>query len=320
LGGVGAQGASIVVDDSGNAYVTGTTNGNFPVTPGAYQTVLEGAGAGAGFVSKLNPDGTGLVYSTYLGGAIDIESFNTDGAFGIAVDSSGNAYVTGKTIGGVPVTADVFPIEEPHSQNAFVTKFNAAGSGLIYSTYLADSSSSPPTPFFEVGNGIALDGSGNAYVVGTTNSANFAVTTGAFQTALGGGKDAFVAKLAVPATASPTPTPTRTPIPTPSRSPTSTATPSPSVTSTPTVTATTTPTPTPVALLAFSRSEVTIHATFDSEKGARPKSKTIELINKKKTADGASIDVTGVAVRAYFQRRRTVPGSASRRASIARSR
>ena len=349
------QGAGIAVDGSDSAYVTGTTNCNFnfPVTSGAFQTTC--TGLEAGFVTKFKLDGTGLSYSTYLGGGYDPVGSNGDGAFGITVDASGNAYVTGQTLGAVPVTADILPVEVSRSVNAFVTKFNAAGSGLIYSTYLADSALSGSS-FHDAGIGIALDGSGNAYVMGNTNSVNFVTTAGAFQTTYGGNGDVFVAKLAIPATVSPTPTPTptptltptptptptRTPIPTPSPTPTSsssatstptatatpttspsatptgTASPTPTTTASPTVTATPTSTPTttatptvtptatstptptatptPIAVLTFSHSELTIHATFDSEKGAKPKSKKIKLINKKKTAGGASIDITGVAV------------------------
>jgi hypothetical protein len=182
LGGTGTdQAAGIVVDGSGNAYVTGsTTSTNFPT-----QSALHGANAGAGdvFVSKLNAAGSALLYSTYLGGSGD------DQGTRIAVDGSGNAYVTGYT------SSTDFPTQgPPQATNAggtydvFVSKLNAAGSALLYSTYLGGTGG-------EAGNGIAVDGSGNAYVTGYTSSTNFP-TQGPLQAAhAGGGGDVFVSKL-----------------------------------------------------------------------------------------------------------------------------
>ncbi|HEV2245117.1 MAG TPA: SBBP repeat-containing protein, partial [Terriglobia bacterium] len=86
------RGSAIAVDAAGNAYVTGYTySNNFPTTPGAFQTTF-GGGNGDAFVSKLNPSGSALIYSTYLGGA------HVDLSYGIAVDGAGNAYVTGNTM------------------------------------------------------------------------------------------------------------------------------------------------------------------------------------------------------------------------------
>ena len=175
---------SITVDASGNAYVIGVTqSNNFPVTAGAFQTVY-GGGARTAFVTKLNPTGTALVYSTYLGGN------NFDNGNSIAVDGAGDAYVTGATSSSnFPTTAGAFQTTLVGSSNAFVAKLNPAGSALIYSTFLGGSGG-------DSGFGIAIDGAGNAYVAGRTSSSNFPTTAGAFQTAFGTGPDdAFVTKL-----------------------------------------------------------------------------------------------------------------------------
>jgi hypothetical protein len=190
LGGRGGEsGHSIAVDASGSAYVTGfTTSSNFPITPGAFQTTLGGAGEDA-FVSKLNAAGSALVYSTYLGGS------SYDAGIGIAVDTSGDAYVIGQTFSAnFPITPGAFQTTFTGSSLgghsvAFVSKLNAAGSALLYSTYLGGSS-------YDAGIGIAVDTSGDAYVIGQTDSSNFPTTPGAFQTTLGSVlTDAFVSKL-----------------------------------------------------------------------------------------------------------------------------
>jgi hypothetical protein len=179
----------IVVDASGNAYVTGRTfSSDFPITPGAFQTT-SGGGSDA-FVSKLNAAGSALLYSTYLGGS------NWESSEGIAIDASGNAYVTGVTFSSnFPTTPGAFQTTSGGGgsrfgfEDAFVSKLNAAGSALLYSTYLGGSS-------FDESFGIAVDGSGNAYVTGDTGSSNFPTTPGAFRTTFGGGDfDAFVSKL-----------------------------------------------------------------------------------------------------------------------------
>ena len=125
-----------------------------------------------------------LVYSTYLGGS------NLDDCWGIAVDSSGNAYVTGHTYStDFPTTAGAFQTTFNGSIDAFVTKLNSSGTGLLYSTYLGGSD-------VDFGYGIAVDTSGNAYVAGETRSSEFPTTAGAFQTTYAGGdRDAFVIQL-----------------------------------------------------------------------------------------------------------------------------
>jgi len=176
-------GNGIAVDGSGNAYVTGQTGStDYDVTTGAFQTTNEGSYDV--FVTKLNASGSGLVYSTYIGGSYG------DYGSGIAVDGSGNAYVTGRTGStDYDVTTGAFQTTNGGNDDVFVTKLNASGSGLVYSTYIGGSND-------DGGRAIAVDGSGNAYVVGLTLSTNYDVTAGAFQTTHGGGtRDVFVTKL-----------------------------------------------------------------------------------------------------------------------------
>ena len=173
-----AYNAAIAVDGSGNAYVTGDTSSDDFPTESAYDTEL--GGASDAFVTKLNDTGSALTYSTYLGGG------SVDYGFGIAVNANGNAFVTGDT------SSDDFPMASAYDDtrdgtDAFVTTLNAAGSALMYSTYLGGGSS-------EIGHGIALDGSGNAYVTGVTWSTDFVTTTSAYQGTFGGDQDAFVTK------------------------------------------------------------------------------------------------------------------------------
>ncbi len=189
LGGSGDDsGNALAVDGSGNAYVTGwTPSSNFPTTPGAFDRSFDGGsyfGTDA-FVTKLNAAGSGLVYSTFLGGAGD------DVGYAIAVDGSGNAYVAGYTTSsGFPITPGAFDTGYNNISDAFVTKLNSAGGGLAYSTFLGGSGD-------DKGFGLAVDGSGNAYVTGWTTSSDFPTTPGAFDTSYNGGTyiDAFMTKL-----------------------------------------------------------------------------------------------------------------------------
>lgn len=180
IGGRGDDRAyGIAVDSAGAAYVAGsTTSSNFPVR-GAIQAKLSG-GRNA-FVLKLSPAGNTLAYSTYLGGNA------ADTAYGIAVDGSGNAYVAGDTTSAAfPATA--FQRNNRGAPDGFVAKLAADGSRLLYSTYLGGSSEDHVTA-------IAVDASGSAVVAGSTYSPDFPVAN-AYQPALAGGQDAFVAKLA----------------------------------------------------------------------------------------------------------------------------
>ena len=183
LGGSGFdQAYNVAVDAAGNAYVTGVAyTSNFPVTPGAFQTTRSGTDA---FVAKLSPDGRSLVYATYLSGA---------NCQGIAVDSSGSAYLTGYASINFPTTPGAFRTSLRGGFDAFATKLSPDGSSLVYSTILGSS-------FDDFGYDIALDAGGNAYVTGTTvyrapGPGDFP-TVNAFQPAYGGGNnDAFVTKV-----------------------------------------------------------------------------------------------------------------------------
>ena len=176
------QGNRIALDTSGSAYVTGpTTSPNFPTTPGVFDTTMNGGNAA--FVTKLHPSGAVLVYSTFLDG------FSTESGNGIAVDASGSAYVTGETFSfDFPTTAGAFAPTINGYSDAFVTKLNATGSAFVYSTFIGGSNN-------DWGNGIAVDTSGSAYVMGATLSPNFPTTVGAFDTTHNGDIDVFVTKL-----------------------------------------------------------------------------------------------------------------------------
>jgi hypothetical protein len=187
------EGHGIAIDSLGNAYITGFSySANFPIITGAFQSVLHGYNDA--FVSKLNPTGSALIYSTYLGGS------SYDEANGIAVDTSGNAYVTGFTYSAnFPASQHTFQTTWSGGFDAFVSKLNASGSTLLYSTYLGGSGD-------DYGYAIAVDASNSAYVAGRTYSSDFPTTAGAFQTTLGGPSggghdDAFVVKLNASGTA-----------------------------------------------------------------------------------------------------------------------
>ena len=192
LGGSGNdEGLGIAVDISGNAYVTGSTYSNdFPKagTPAPFQGTLSGGSGSDAFVTKLNSEGTALVYSTYLGGG------SNDYGQGIAVDSPGNAYVTGYTdSSNFPMVAGDTPFQDSNKggSDVFVTKINSEGTELDYSTYLGGSSN-------DYGKGIAVDSSGYAYVTGYTfytYSSHFPTAGTPFQDSNEGGSDAFVTKL-----------------------------------------------------------------------------------------------------------------------------
>ena len=177
-------GEGIAVDAAGSAYVTGwTDSSNFPIQS-AYQATFKGSEDA--FVTKLAPAGNALIYSTYLGGSA------SQTALGIAVDSTGSAFVTGYTY-----SAD-FPTLSPYQsykagQDAFVARLASAGNALVFSTYLGGS-------LDEEGLGITVDGAGSAYVTGFTESPDFP-THAPFQATLRGSSTAFVTKLATPATA-----------------------------------------------------------------------------------------------------------------------
>ncbi len=183
FGGTGADSASAVaVDGAGNAYLTGYTN-----NAGLVGTLLGLSGGEDVFVTKLSADLSTALYTTYLGGS------GNERANAIAVDSSGNAHVTGWTQSAGTLGVGAFPTASPYqgslngTQDAFIFKLNAAGNALTYSTFLGGSGNA------DVGNGIAVDNSGSIYMVGTTTSADFPVSASAVGKTLAG-SEAFVAK------------------------------------------------------------------------------------------------------------------------------
>ena len=179
LGGTGYDyGYGIAVDSQGCAYVTGYTNSsNFP-TANAYDSSFNSSYDV--FVTKFTASGNALVYSTYLGGS------GNDCGYGIAIDSSGCAYVTGYTASSNFPTANPYQGTKAGGDEVFVTKFSAAGNALSYSTFLGGSGN-------DYGWGIAVDSSGCAYVTGYTASSNFP-TANPYQATCGGSYDVFVTK------------------------------------------------------------------------------------------------------------------------------
>jgi hypothetical protein len=182
LGGPGSDTAqSVTLDSNGAAYVVGHTSSPWPTTAGAYDTVFNGATDA--FVTKLSPNGAGLVFSTYLGG------LSRDLAYDVARDPGGNIYVVGYTGSrDFPTTAGAFDTVFNGGSDAFVTKLNPMGNALVYSTFLGSASS-------DRADSIALDTAGSAFVTGTTSSPGFPVTAGAFDPGFNGGTDVFVTKL-----------------------------------------------------------------------------------------------------------------------------
>jgi len=218
LGGSYNDGASgIAVDAAGSAYVTGIAYSNdFPTTKGAYQTTLPTTHYGIGtsaFVTKFSPSGASLIYSTYLGGR------TTERGSAIAVDANGAAYVTGLTDSLDFPVLSAYQSQLPALQgSAFVTAFSPAGNTLMYSTYLGGSGSGIANlGNSDQGYGIALDGSGSAYIAGVTYSTDFPTTPSAYQPVspnklpplYGVDGSAFVTKLPAPASTGP-PSPTIT--------------------------------------------------------------------------------------------------------------
>jgi sugar lactone lactonase YvrE len=210
-------GTAIAVDSSGDAYVTGVVYAsNFPATSGAYQTLNHSSATTFdAFVAKLNSTGTALVYATYLGGSGNTSVAGTlnhgDYPTGINIDSSDEAYVTGIAYSvDFPVTTGVVQSTNKGGangvSNCFVTRIDAAGSGLVYSTYLGGSGLSGYAGKASLGDtggdgcaSIAIDSSEDAYLTGTAYSTNFPVTSGVYQAtnkgASAGRPNAFVAKL-----------------------------------------------------------------------------------------------------------------------------
>ena len=240
------QGLALALDDDDNAVVAGGTKSfNFPTTDGAYDTIYNGSWDV--FVLKLAANGSSLDYSTFVGGS------NWDKGFALALDSEGNAVVTGETWYSddvpFPITSGAYDTIHNGNYDVFVLELKLAADGdpLSYSTFVGGSED-------DQGRALALDGEGYAVVTGQTQSSDFPTVAGAY--GHNGGGDVFVLKLDgdIPPTPTPTNTPTDTPTPTntpgtptvtPTYTPTDTPTPTPTDTPTHTPTPTDTPTPTP---------------------------------------------------------------------------
>ncbi len=177
-------GAAVALDNNLNVYLSGNTkSADFTISASPYDNTL--GGSKDAFVAKLNPDGSTLLYSTYLGGT------NTDASLGIAVNSSGEAFVTGYTL------SDDFPMVTPYDStyntgialgDCFVTRLNTTGDALVYSTYIGGGGD-------DAGFGIVLDSIDDAFVTGYTTSGTFPAVN-AYNSTPNGGMDVFVFKLA----------------------------------------------------------------------------------------------------------------------------
>lgn len=197
FGGAGTETTSdmatgLAIDSSGNAYITGVTNSSdFPVTAGAFQTSRPNSGSAA-FVAKLNPSGSALVYSTYLGGS------NFDRGSQIRVDAQGEAYVFGATQSSdFPLTPGAYPTANASTGlSSFFTEFKPDGSGLVFSTYIAGvfGFSAVPNSVLDYGGAFDVDRAGNVYLAGGAGI-GLPVTQGASQSCPGGGSDMFAAQV-----------------------------------------------------------------------------------------------------------------------------
>jgi hypothetical protein len=168
-----ANATAVAVDSAGDVYLAGGASLGLLVTPGAYQTTYIGpppdcGSCTMGFASELKPDGSALIFSTYLGGS------QGDQVTGLALDSNRNLYMTGNTSSiDFPTTPGAFATTSPAGQSGygetFVTEMNPTGTALVYSTYLGG----PSNQYQTYSAGIALDGAGNATVTGYTGSSGF---------------------------------------------------------------------------------------------------------------------------------------------------
>ena len=193
VGGTQADsGNGIAVDASGDAVVAGGTQSpDLPASPGAFQSLPKPGNAGSAFLFKLSPDGTKLLYCTYLGGSVD------DVAYGVALDSAGNAYLGGVTSSlDFPIPTNLVPLQSASGANdGFIAELNPGGNGasdLKFSTYLGPGGGTAAGV-----KAIALDSSNNIYVTGATLDATFHVTSGAYQSACGSCPNAFDAFVTV---------------------------------------------------------------------------------------------------------------------------
>jgi hypothetical protein len=181
FGGTGAEGNSIAADDTGNIFITGRTSSSSGLaSSGAYQTSY--SGSNDAFIAKFSPLGS-EIWSTYFGGP------GNDKSFGVALDASGNVIITGSTSSTSGIsTSGAYQTSNGSSSSgfdAFIAKFTSAGK-ILWSTYFGGAS-------YDCSNGVAIDQLGHIYIVGYTASSSSIASTGAFQSSIGGGYDAFIA-------------------------------------------------------------------------------------------------------------------------------
>jgi len=177
------QASSIAIDGSGFVHLAGQTESpDFPVTPGAFDTTFNG-GFWDVFVAKVNPAGTNLIFSTFIGGSL------TDGGLSVSVASSGNVYVSGLTSStNFPTTAGALSTTLSGIENGILSEIDMSGSTLLYSTYIGGES-------YVWAGAVATDDLEDAYAAGMTTSSDFVTTPGALDRSIGGGNDGFVIKL-----------------------------------------------------------------------------------------------------------------------------
>lgn len=183
LGGTGCDvGNAIAVDTNGNAFVSGTTSStDFPTTQDAYQHT--NAGGTDAFAIKLNANASVVIFSSLFGGA------GNDSANGISFDADGNVYFAGTTASSnLPTSASAFQTTLRGTSDAFITKLNASATTLAYSSFFGGGT-------IESGNAFVLDANQRAWLVGTTDSTDLPTSGTTFQSALAGGRDAFITKL-----------------------------------------------------------------------------------------------------------------------------
>jgi hypothetical protein len=184
LGGTGGEsGNAIATDGAGNVYVAGETSSTDFPTVNPAQPACAGLSCADVFVAKLSADGSELVYATFLGGS------NLDWGYGIAVNAAGNAYVTGTTTSRDFPTVNAIQPELARLEDAFVTALDPTGAALLYSTYLGGTG-------IDHGRAIAVDGAGDAFVGGWTQSSDFPTANPVQPSHAGGFWDVFVARVA----------------------------------------------------------------------------------------------------------------------------
>jgi len=179
-------GNGIAVDSTGSAYVAGySASTDFPLSANAFQN--GNAGINNAIIFRIDPTGTNLIYSTYIGGSED------DRGFGIALDSQGDAFLAGGTSSpDFPTSTGAYQVQLRGGVNCFIVEFDSQGNG-IFSTYIGGTST-------DYANGVAVDPQGDVYITGQTNSNNYPQVNNTFQKGQHGGYDAFITELSFDAT------------------------------------------------------------------------------------------------------------------------